>query len=153
MWLVAGFLALGFLIGNLVGMSATSAVTALLGLLFAFAGGSILAFLEKFSSVNLRVASQALLALSLACTIGLYTGIYVSEHQLLSPPERFSARADTAGRSAFRESVESRKYLRAAIGDGVEAVDGLRRRGDLNDKAAYEMLRGNMLALARDSTR
>ena len=152
MWLIAGFVALGFLIGNLVGLSATSAVTALLGLVFAFAGGSILAFLEKFGVEDRRVAAQALFALSIACTVGLYTGIVVSEHQLLSPRRPVIAVADSLQRGKARESVADRKYLRSGVLNGVDAIEALHRRGDLSGEAAYKQLRDLILATMRDST-
>lgn len=70
MWIVIGFAALGFLIGNLVGLTAHSVVTSVLTLIFAFTGGSIIAFLGKLTLDDRRVAGQAICCLSLCCVLG-----------------------------------------------------------------------------------
>jgi hypothetical protein len=103
MWLIVAFAALGLLIGNLVGLTAQSVVSSLLGLLFAFVGGSVLVFLEKLTPEIRKLAGQSILALSVSCLIGTYVGIVVSEWQLLSPKRTVkpaTARPTTEGEQA-----------------------------------------------------
>ncbi len=88
MWLILGFCALGFLIGNLTGMTSESVVTPLVGLLFAFVGTSILAVLHKLNIDDRRLAGKAVLALASCCLIGVYVGIIVTENRWLSPKAR-----------------------------------------------------------------
>jgi hypothetical protein len=85
MWMVFGFGALGFLIGNLVGLSSTPIVKSVVGLLFAFGGGSIIAFIKGIDAHDRKIAGASILALSLACTFGVYSGILVKTYHLLSP--------------------------------------------------------------------
>ena len=84
-WSVAGFVALGYLTGTLVGMSASPVTGALVGLLFAFAGGSGVAFFKTLTPEERVSAGQGIMALSLGCLLGVYSGIVVSEFRLLSP--------------------------------------------------------------------
>lgn len=108
MWVVIGFAALGLLIGNLVGLTSESIVAPLISLLFVFIGGSLFAFLHKLSTADRRLAGASLLALSLACLVGTYAGIYVAEYQVLSPANR---RAPTAGNKYVRNATVSRATL------------------------------------------
>ncbi len=50
MWIVAGLFFLGLLVGNLVGLISESAVTSLVGLLFALIGGSVVALQEQIDT-------------------------------------------------------------------------------------------------------
>jgi hypothetical protein len=78
------FAALGLLIGSIAGLTSAAITTSLLSALFAFVGGSVLAFLPKFNNEDRRVASSAIAGLSMAATIGLYGSLYVREHRVLS---------------------------------------------------------------------
>jgi hypothetical protein len=166
MWIVLSFLALGFLIGNIVGMTAQSVVTSLLGLLFAFAGGSVLTFIHKLDAGERRLAGQAVLALSLACVGGLYTGIFVSEHRLLSPKpastavqampspatglaaqpqpapgdQKNTAKADRENVSRTSIPSAANKYLLRIDMKEVDAIDHMRGAGDLSADEAYNLL-------------
>ena len=129
-WLVAGFLFMGLLVGNLVGMSATSVTTSILGLLFAFAGGTAVAFLQKLSAEQIKIAGKAILVLSLSCLVGLYAGILVTEHQLLTPPER----------AATRVSVVDSKYLRAELVDPASRIEIDLKQKRITPEEAVELL-------------
>lgn len=126
------FLMLGFLIGNLVGLTAQSVVTALLPLLLAFGGGSAVGFLKKLGPDERTSASKAVVALSLSCLIGTYCGILVSEHQWLTPQEVRQAR--------LTQSIAETKYLRAYATSEVAQIDQLYRAGRLSPEQAYDQL-------------
>src|SRR5215469_8320878 len=85
LWFVLGFGALGLLIGNLVGMTSESAVTPVMGLVFAFAGSSILALLHKISHEDRQLAGKAIFVLCAFCLLGVFLGIVVDERKLLTP--------------------------------------------------------------------
>jgi hypothetical protein len=107
MWIPLGFGALGFLIGNLVGLSSTPIVKQVVGLLFAFAGGSVLAFIRKLKAQDRKTAGAAIFALSLACTLGLYIGVLTKTHHLLSPQRT----TDTLDPDYLRNAKASRAAL------------------------------------------
>lgn len=114
MWTIFAFIALGFLVGNLIGLTAESVTSAVLGLLFAFGGGSAIAFIRKLDPTERVLASKATLALSLSVLVGVYAGIVVSEYQLLTPDRQLASK---------RVSVSERKYLRESIISSVHSID------------------------------
>ena len=130
MWTFVAFAALGFLIGNLAGLSATSVTTSLLGLLFAFGGGSAIAFLRDTQSEDRKRASQAILALSISCVTGIYAGIYTSEQQLLTRDKKVAA---------SRLTSSDRKYLRASATAAAIQIDQ-RHSSGLATPQAFEAL-------------
>jgi len=146
MWITLGFLALGFLIGNLVGMTATSVVTSLLGLLFAFAGGSVITVMHRLNAVDRNVAGKALAALSLACVVGIYSGVYVCEHRLLSPPPKpgVSNTTDHAASpvaNSENASPAANKYVMAEIVSETQAIDQQLAARQIKPEEAYRRLR------------
>ena len=128
MWTILAFIALGFLIGNLVGLTATSVTGAVLGLLFAFGGGSAIAFIRKLDNTERVLASKAILALSFSCLLGLYTGIFVCEYQLLTPEEVASKRV----------SVSQRKLTRDSIVSAAHSIDQHRANEEIELEEAYK---------------
>jgi hypothetical protein len=110
MWLILGFVALGLLVGNLVGMTSESAVTPTLSLLFSAAGGSIVVLLHKVPETERKILGKLLLALSISCLFGIFDGIVVTEHRLLSPRSATRAQSDT-------------KYLRSMTSKEIDAID------------------------------
>lgn len=84
-WFAAAFIFLGFLVGQIVGMTSASVTTSIIGLLFTFAGGTAVGMLHKLTPEQRRLAAMAVTLLSIFCTVGIYTGILVKEHDLLSP--------------------------------------------------------------------
>lgn len=131
MWNIIAFSALGFLIGNLVGLTAESTVTALIGLLFALIGGSAISFMHKLSDREKLIASKAISGLSIACLIGVYTGIFVSDNQVLTRKEN---------QSSTRVSVSDRKYVRSKLINRAHAIDQRKANGFLSAEAAYKEL-------------
>ncbi len=144
MWEFVAFIALGFLIGQLVGLSSASVTTSILGFLFAFGGGSAIGFLKSLQPDERRLASQAIFALSISCMAGVYVGIYVSEHQLLTPKQvivqRERAGEAAAPSAAARVSVTDRKYLKQNITAAVYAIDQKRANGNLTATQAFDEL-------------
>lgn len=131
MYIVA-FSALGFLIGNLVGLTAESVVSAVVPLLFAFGGGTAIGFFHKLEGESRRAASVAILAISVACLGGVYLGIATSEYQWLTPEHRRAERV-TAG-------IAETKYLRAYLVAEADQIDQLKVTGALTAEQAYEAL-------------
>jgi hypothetical protein len=139
MWLAMSFVALGFLIGNLIGLTAASVVASVLGLLFAFLGGSVIALLRRLSADDRRAAGQALCGLSTGCLAGLYVGILVSERQLLSAGQhRLSAARNTD--STRSPAVVELKYLRSDIVKRIDAIDLQYTTQSLSCPEAYSQL-------------
>ncbi len=127
---VFAFACLGFLIGNLLGLSAESALSVVLPLLFAFGGGFI-AFLHKLEPADRRLAAGAVAALALSCLLGAYVGIAASEYQLLTPG---------TDRAESRAAVAERKYLRTVDFDDVQTIDQRYKTNELTADRAYEEL-------------
>jgi hypothetical protein len=123
------FACLGFLIGNLVGLSATSALAVIIPLLFTFGGGSAIAFLPKLDTASRKLAATAVIALSLSCLIGVYFGIFVSEHQFLS-----------ASSTSRQIAIAERKYLRSTSLSEVDVIDQKLRTRELTAEEAYRQL-------------
>lgn len=128
---VMAFLALGFLIGNLVGMTSASVVSALIPLLFAFGGGSAIAFLEKLNVDAQKRAAVAVMCLSLACLLGVYTGIFTTEYHLLSP------------RKAVPGTVSrlDNTYLKSLVISDANIIDQQLAKGRITLEEAYMQLK------------
>ena len=126
------FTALGFLIGNLVGLTSDSVVSALLPLLFAFGGGSAIGFFHKLEPESRQLASAAILAVSVSCLAGVYIGIAVSEHQWLTPQERRQERVD--------QTISESKYLRSYLMSEANQIDQMKSTGALTADQAYKAL-------------
>lgn len=124
---LAAFLSLGGVIGTLTAFTATGVVASLLPLFFAFAGGSAIAFSGQADRRAAVAASVAIIGMSLGCLLGVYTGIYVAQHKLLTPPES-------------RASPASGSYLREFSVDQAEMIEQLRQAGTLSTEDAYKQL-------------
>jgi hypothetical protein len=136
MWLGFAFATLGLLIGTLVGLTAESVVQSLLGLLFAFMGGSVIALLGKLSSEDRKAAGQAIAALSISCLIGIYSGIIVTQYHLLSPRIEGTRAQDTSK----RVEITTDRYLRSAILERANAIDIMYKKKYITLEQAYEEL-------------
>lgn len=134
------FIALGFLIGNLVGMTSASVVSALIPLLFAFGGGSAVAFLQKLDNLAQRRASIAIVCLSIACLGGTYAGIVVTEYQLLSPQTN----------KQIPDKRSERTYLRSTTTSLVNAIEAQRTKGNLTTEQAYDQLKQGILQMTQE---
>jgi hypothetical protein len=135
MWLVMGVFAFGFLLGTLIGFSATPVVGTALPLLFTFMGGAAVAGLPRLSDEARATVGTAMLSLGAACVLGLYLSIFVNEHHLLTP----------APLRPTTEQQDRRTYLRNADVDNIAAIDQQVRNGFLTFQQAYERLRVEIL--------
>jgi hypothetical protein len=117
-------------------MSAHSLAEAVIAALFALFGGSLLAFLQKVPSKDQLTVSAGVLAVSVGTMVGLYSGLYVNEHELLTPPSA-RVRATSEGSKA----AEVSKYLREDIMSPANAIDQQYRSGQITMNEAYEQLR------------
>jgi hypothetical protein len=135
--LTTGFGALGMLIGTLLAMSAQSLAQAVIAAIFALFGGSLLVLLEKLSERDQIKICGGLLGVALGTLLGLYSGLYINEHQLLTPIRgRQIGNVDPS-----HPPVEPRKYLRSDVSDKIDAVDMKYRSKVIGASEAYDELR------------
>lgn len=148
--MILAFLLLGLLVGNLIGLSAQSIVVPFLGLVFALAGGSLIAFLEKLTGPDRILAANALAAFCAAALVGAYFGIFASEWQLLSPERPHSAKStptptssparSLAQTSTPRPEIADRKYLRRSEVNAIQEIDRQVQANRVSKSDAYEDL-------------
>jgi hypothetical protein len=141
--IILAFISLGFLIGNLVGLTSESVVMGIIPLLFTFAGGSAIAFFRKIPKEDQKKSAQALFAISFSCLIGIYFGIFISEYQLISKKNE--------GENRF--TIEQKKYLRTEIIKSVNAIDMRYRLSGSegrNEKEFYKELNSVADALIKE---
>ncbi|MDO9286772.1 MAG: hypothetical protein Q7U26_17920 [Aquabacterium sp.] len=129
MQILLAFFLLGMVVGTFAAFTATSVVASLLPLFFAFAGGTAIAFAGQVDSVAQKRASTAIAGLSLGCLVGVYSGVWVSAHKLLTPPE--ARAAATASGST---------YLREFSMEPAEFIDQQKRSGAMSVDEAYDKL-------------
>jgi hypothetical protein len=133
MWFGLAFVALGFLAGQLVALSASSLATSLLGLLFAFGGGSAISLLKKLEGADRILACKGIFLLSVGCLTGIYSGIYVSQYQVLTPDRTVAAARVKSG---------SVQYLRENVTTAALAVAQRKANRDLTTAQAVDELVG-----------
>jgi demethoxyubiquinone hydroxylase (CLK1/Coq7/Cat5 family) len=118
------FAALGFLVGNLTGLSASPIANALVPALFALVGGSFIAFLSSVPEKDRGVAAWAIMSFSVSCLAGAYLGILVNANQVLGP----------------HVSEGYLRHLSRNVSE-IDVIDQRKRAGELNAEQAYEELR------------
>ncbi len=136
--LASGFLFLGGVVGTLLAMSAQSLVQAVIAGLFALFGGSILALLEKLPEEGQGKAALSLLAISVGTLLGVYSGLYVNERQLLTPE---NLRLSKAKLPAGATPTAVPRYLRENFQDARTSIDMKYRNKFLSAEDAYDSLR------------
>ena len=108
------FASMGFLVGNIAGLTSAPITKPLLAAVLTFGGGSIIAFQTKLSKERLLPgALDAVAAFSLATLIGLYSALYVTANY----PSLLSASAPTSA------TTSSTKPLRS--GDSMDTFEGI----------------------------
>jgi hypothetical protein len=121
---------MGLLVGTLLALSAESVAQALIAALFALFGGSLLAFLRHVSLIDQLKTSAGVLAISVGTLGGVYSGIYVNQHQLLTP----------TALQASRPSDVVNTYLRGYVMPTSAAIDTQYRNKELTAEQAYQRL-------------
>lgn len=125
------FAILGVLIGTLLAFSAQSLAQAVVAALFAFFGGSVVPLVSLKDRSSLSAIAVATFGLSTGALFGVYSGIYVNEHQLLSPTSRPTIAATTEA---------PQKYLRENLLKAANDIDIKRRTNILTLEEAYDEL-------------
>lgn len=82
-FVVIGFSSLGLLIGSIAGLSSAELTLPLFGFLFAFAGGSVIAFMGKIPKSILGLSGIALASFCMAAVIALYAGLFIKVNEIL----------------------------------------------------------------------
>lgn len=126
-----GFASLGLLVGSVAGLSTAELTTMLLGLLFAFMGGSVIALLQKLDDDARRAAGVALATFSIAATVGLYGGMLLRLNDFLVVGER---EGDAA--------MERVTYLRGADAELADFLESRVQQGELDLVQACTTLAG-----------
>jgi hypothetical protein len=91
-WLFAGHVIFGLTIGLMVGMTKSSIVSAVLPLLFTFAGGSIvsLSIRDNPTAEQLDTLGKQLVGFGIGTSVGLLVGIVLSKLEIQLPLGKFS---------------------------------------------------------------
>jgi hypothetical protein len=137
--LVAGFAALGLLVGNLLGLSATSFVKEFVSLVFVFVGGSVIALLHKLSNSDRRVAGSLLFALSVGTVVGIYAGVLVTEYRVLSPAVPRPMVSGQPSATDGGKTTDSNRYLRGSTLSEASTIE-LNRSLGLSIEDAYTQM-------------
>lgn len=74
-WIVSGCALLGLTIGFMTGMSVSPTVNALIGLLFAFTGGSVILLIKGRTTDELAIMGKSISVLALGLFIGVLLGV------------------------------------------------------------------------------
>lgn len=83
-WFFLGQAAFGLLIGLFVGLSVSEVVVSVIGLLFAFVGGSILVLIKGKTDRQLSVIGVSVTVLCMFIIAGTFSGIYMRVNNVLS---------------------------------------------------------------------
>lgn len=137
------FASMGFLVGNIAGLTSAPITKALLAAVLTFGGGSIIAFQTKLSKERLLPgALDAVAAFSLATLIGLYGALYVTANypSLLSAPTPTSATSSQSA-SAPTSATSSSKPLRSGSMDNVQEILRMVSNGTMKPEKAAKKLK------------
>jgi hypothetical protein len=142
MWMHLGFFTMGLFVGNLVGLSATSLVSQLIGLFFALAGGSVIAFLKGLEKAEQKIAGQALFCASAGALLGVYLSVLAIQFRLLTPRIPAAHRPVATQPAAQTSSVEPGFVLPASDLNGIieesNAIHRLYRQETYSLEEAYD---------------
>jgi len=90
-WTLLGCASLGLIIGIMTGMSVSPIVSVVVGLIFAFAGGSVIIMIKGRNAEDRIIIGQSIFALSLAALIGVALGVKVREGDWLQTMPQVAA--------------------------------------------------------------
>jgi mannitol-specific phosphotransferase system IIBC component len=125
MFVVLGFTSLGLLVGSIAGLSSADLTLTLFGLVFAFAGGSVIAFMGKMPKPSIVLASIALASFCLAAVMALYVGLFMKVNEILftTPKQIISAGKQSSQKPPPNDTVAQQGYrtlMRARTGEKLE---------------------------------
>lgn len=124
----AAFSSLGLLIGSLAGLTISPIVVGLITALFAFVGGSAVAFVGQLNRDQLQLASVAVLCLSTFMLVGVVGGSLIRANNLfiLNLDQRAKAQenAVSTGNNYMRQNLKAlRDDLKSSLADGRTTLD------------------------------
>ena len=124
-FVVIGFTSLGLLIGSIAGLSSAALTLPLFGFLFAFAGGSVLAFMGKIPKPSLGLAGIALASFCLAATMALYAGLFIKVNELLfiKPKKIISVRHESSTITPPNTTVAQQGYRELLRADPDQTLE------------------------------
>lgn len=135
MWLFLAYSIFGLLIGNLVGLTSDKVTNSLISLVFTFAGSTALILSQKMKDDIKIQINKAISYFALFCIIGVYTGIIVSEYQLLTPEEIKKIRQENK-----EVSRASNTYLQGIPVETINLIDIQVQNKELTYEQGYEKL-------------
>lgn len=112
-WFLIGQSFFGILIGFMVGLSISPVVSTVLGLMFAFIGGSIIVLIKGRTEDELAFIGKSITALSLFIMLGVVIGIIARTYDVLEPddtqhpPYHFSERLSLTDIIALSNNKEN----------------------------------------------
>ncbi len=126
---IIAFVSLGLLVGHITGMTSAPVSNNLIGLIFAFGGGTAISYLRKIPEKDRRAAAICIASLCISCLLGLFSGILINEYKLLSPK--------SADSSDFNQ-LGSSKYLKKSKLDKIYLIHHKYRVEDITCVEAYD---------------
>lgn len=129
-WLIFGFACFGLVVGLISGVTSAEVTVSLLGFLFAFIGGSILAFFQKIKIEDREEIGKLLTAFSVAFIFSLCIGIYIKVNKGLTV-------VDIIGQT---NSEKQKDYLRSNNVEYFNHIDNEYRNDRLSLEQAYDSL-------------
>jgi len=132
--LSAGLGALGLLVGTLLAFSSERLVQGVIAAIFTLFGGSLLSILQRLNSDQQVTMACGILAVSLGTLTGTYSGVYVNQHQLLTPETLRVTVAPGDG----QESPPN--YLKNFVVPKAAQIDTQYRAGQITCSQAYDQL-------------
>ena len=136
-FVVFGFASLGLLIGSIAGLSSADLTITLFGLLFAFAGGSIIAFMGKIPKSSIGLASIALTSFCLAAIISLYVGLFIKVNETLFVRNE---QITSSNPESSKTIVHNNKVTRQSYQDLMRASEGQKLKDYLKDEVTFGRL-------------
>ena len=142
MWEILAFSMLGFFVGNMVGLTGESIVQGSVAILFAFAGGSAIAYMKNFSEKDRIAVGKIIFSLSLFSLFGVYVGILMTEHRVFGEPQSSFNRISAIVEKSIEDNLTTAEKVKRS--DLIDLFRILVEIGEKSDKGIlnYKYLRG-----------
>jgi len=138
--LFLGYFSLGLLIGIITGITSSPIATAIIASVFTFVGGAITIGIDKVKFKR-EMLGGILFCFSIACLIGILTGIYIKENRLLTSVERHREL------SRVLKEKELSPYMKGIRQTDIDSIHSRYLSENQCDRA-YKELRGLLLMKA-----